>query len=319
MTPFEKYKQRLHKTVLAFAVPDQQLLQALLAWHSSTGFTDFIKAFEHETKLRLKNTTRTDKALVEQGFPKNINEYNGKTAWDQYYIANALMFVRQAEFILEPITPLQAGLPELFYRNIVGLARKLFLDSLVLLEDWATFKHQIPGVFGIAKARYERPLALFHSALQVIYGKCSPWAFAGNHSDTSINLLRMAIELRIRHCAGILAKTDKSGSIVPLPLSEIIEAIDAHKVAIAFPIPFEHIDRLYNWSNIYMHSGLKQYTWSPIFALTYLRPFLVGSPAVVARYGVIKQVQSMVEARINKQKYSLHVLDPANCDIKLKK
>ena len=115
---------------------------------------------------------------------------------------------------------------------------------------------------------------------------------------------------------------------MPLALSKIIDAIKLHKHAISFSVPLEHIERLYGWANIYMHSGFKQYTWSPIYALAYLRPFLVGGQhltgmsvdaGITAPYGVVKQVQSVVESRIGKTRYSLVVDDPSHCDLIVKK
>jgi hypothetical protein len=100
-----------------------------------------------------------------------------------------------------------------------------------------------------------------------------------------------------------------------------------HKNSIQFGSPFEHIDRLYQWANIYMHSGLKQYVWSPIYAIHYLRPFLLGgayqggisaNAGIVASYGVVKQIQSEVESGINKAQYDLIIDDPQNCDLILK-
>ena len=183
-------------------------------------------------------------------------------------------------------------------------------------------------MIGIGKNRYEHATAIYHSGLQVIYGNYSPFALADNHSDTAVNQLRMAIEIRLRRGFGIVAKLNRAGEVVPLALSKIIDAIKLHKHAISFSVPLEHIERLYGWANIYMHSGFKQYTWSPIYALAYLRPFLVGGQhltgmsvdaGITAPYGVVKQVQSVVESRIGKTRYSLVVDDPSDCDLIVKK
>lgn len=123
-----------------------------------------------------------------------------------------------------------------------------------------------------------------------------PLSFADNHSDTAINQLRMAIEIRLLRGFGVAARVTLAGAVVPLALSEILEAIAPRKSDITFGVPFEHIERLYRWSNIYMHSGFKQYTWSQIYGLHYLRPFLLGSgtntyDGIITRSGIVKQVQ----------------------------
>ncbi|MEY9405518.1 hypothetical protein ABIF65_011665 [Bradyrhizobium japonicum] len=324
--PFKTYRANLHRLVLNNTSGDENTVHQTASWYTGGGRDEFMKAFEHETGLRLGN--RKDGALVEQGYPKNINEYPNKTAWDQYYVANAHIALRELDRLFPQGTPYPSQQAEVFYHNIVELSRNLFLDTIVLLEDWATLAQGTPGVFGIGKARFEHGVAVYHSALQVIYGNCSPHAFWHNYSDTSVNQLRMAIELRLRRGFGIIAKQNKQGAIVPLALSDIIEVVARHKGSIQFGSPFEHIDRLYQWANIYMHSGLKQYVWSPIYAIHYLRPFLLGGAypggtsshaGIIAPYGVVKQIQSEVESGINKAQYDLIFDDPQNCDLILKR
>ncbi|MGM4991281.1 hypothetical protein [Tardiphaga sp. 841_E9_N1_2] len=323
--PFNQYRRNLNAAILANKDPDGVVLQATHTWFAGGGRAELQAAFEHETGLKIGN--RKDGALVEQGYPKNINEYPGKTAWDQYYIANAIIALQELDRIFQPGKPYPTRNPDIFYRNLVGLSRKLFLDTIVLLDDWATFKQGLQGVFGIGKNRLEHATPTYHSALQVIYGNCSPFAFSDNHSDTSVNQLRMAIELRLRRGFGVTAKLNKAGSIVPLALSEIIQVVALHKQNITFAVPFEHIDRIYQWSNIYMHTGLKQYVWSPIFALHYLRPFLLGgkhaggtssNAGIIAAPGVVKQVQSGIENGADKSQFDFVFEDLANCDLILK-
>jgi len=327
MAPVELYKKSLYQTALAHGGTPEVCVKATHAWYTASGRDEFVRTFEGETGLKLSGVSRSDAALVEHGYPKNVNEYNSKAAWDQYYIANALLALRELDKIFNGITPVPTGLPEIWYRNVAGLTRKLFLDTLVLIDDWATFRQQVPGVMGIGKNRFEHSVAIYHSALQVIYGNYSPFAFSDNHSDTAVNQLRMGIEIRLRRGFGISAKLNLAGAIVPLALSEILDAIRQHKQAITLAVPLEHIERLYGWANIYMHSGLKQYVWSPIYGLGYLRPFLVGGQhssgtsvdaGIIAPYGVVKQIQAAVEAGIDKTRHSLVVLDPNDCDLILK-
>lgn len=63
-----------------------------------------------------------------------------------------------------------------------GFLKKLFLDSLVLIDDWATFKRRIPGVVGVGKNRFESTAALYRSTRQIIYGNLQPFAFSDNHA-----------------------------------------------------------------------------------------------------------------------------------------
>jgi hypothetical protein len=325
--PTTTYRNSLHKTVLQNGGTVAGDVTAFHAWYTSVGRNEFIQAFEHETQLKLTGTNRSVAALVEHGYPKNVNEYSTKTAWDNYYIANALIALRELDKIFNRITPVPAAFPDIWYQNIREVTRKLFIDTIVLIDDWAAFRQHVPGVLGVGKNRFEHAVAIYHSALQVIYGNYSPLAFSDNHSDTSVNQLRMAIEIRLRRAFGIAAKLTLSGDVVPLALSEVFNAVRPCKQVIDFAVPLEHIERLYGWANIYMHSGLKQYVWSPIYALDYLRELLVGgkyaggfsvSAGISTTFGIVKQVQSAVEARIDKKRHSLVVVDPQDCDLILK-
>src|SRR5258705_13274593 len=82
-------------TILARGGTREQSVINLHTWYKSAGRGEFVHAFEHETGLIISGINRSAKALVEQGYPKNVNEYNGKTAWDQYYIANELIALHE--------------------------------------------------------------------------------------------------------------------------------------------------------------------------------------------------------------------------------
>ncbi len=273
MRPLNEYHKGLHDTILKFGSSPKDAVTTFHLWFPVAGRDLFIEAFEHETSLKLRSENRTERALIEHSFPKNINEYQTKTSWDNYYVANALIFLRILDHIFERLPTLPAQYDEIFWHNIHGIVQKLVLDSMLLISDWAAYKHHLPEIIGVGKNRFENTTALYHSALQLIYGNLQPFAFADNHSDAAINQLRMAIELRLRDAFGILAKTDKNGGAVRLALSLIIEAVAEHKGDIDFPVPFEHVERLYGWANIYIRDlsstrGRRSSRY-PIFVLFY--------------------------------------------------
>ena len=135
MTPLNQYKQSLQQTIFARGGTREQSVINLHTWYKSAGRGEFVHAFEHETGLIISGINRSAKALVEQGYPKNVNEYNGKTAWDQYYIANALIALHELDKIFDRITPVPKGKFEIYYTNIVGLLKRLLLDTLVFIDD----------------------------------------------------------------------------------------------------------------------------------------------------------------------------------------
>lgn len=314
MNAFATYRTNIFRATERAASPTdyEAPLRDAQAWWTSVGRAEFIAAFDHETALGLAKAKRSAGARIEQGFPKNVNEYQGKLKWQQYYLANALLAIEQLDRLLQAPPPTDA--PWIVHYNIHAPMRAILFDTILLIEDWATFHAEVPGITGVGKNRYETVMALYQSAAQIIHGNVSPLAFLDNHADTAINQIRMAIEMRFRRGFGILAKLDRQGAVVPLALSEILSAIAAHKADINFAVPLHHIERLYGWANIYMHAGLKQYAWSPLAALAYLHPFLIGGrhsrgwsvhAGIRASRGVVREVQQEVEARIDKSRHSL--------------
>jgi len=138
-------------------------------------------------------------------------------------------------------------------------------------------------------------------------------------------MIRQMLELRIRRGFGILGKNLKADqAFFPVPLSDILESIAKRKRLITFPVPFENIQRIYGWCNLYMHLGLKLYAWCAPRVLEYALPFAIGGSAPGYAYStragiqlprtVILDVQNEVEALNNPGKYDIIKLTPEECD-----
>ena len=172
---------------------------------------------------------------------------------------------------------------------------------------------------------------MYHSALQNIYGNHSPFAFRDNHSDTAINHLRVAIELRLRRGFGILAKINKNKDVVAFPLSGLLKKVRAFQSEIEFSVPLQHVDRIYCWSNLYMHAGLKLYTWSPMFALQHLTRFLIGGrygvgpgikgsayAGIMTSEQVVKRIQAAFRDEVKSSGAELLCMEPSDCHVVFK-
>ena len=75
-----------------------------------------------------------------------------------------------------------------------------------------------------------------------------------------------------------------TGGPKPVPLSDIIDAIDQHKAAVIMPVPFEHVSRIKNWADMYLHSGREHYAWAAPRVLEFLRPLLIGGKTPSSSY-----------------------------------
>lgn len=64
--------------------------------------------------------------------------------------------------------------------------------------------------------------------------------------------------------------------MLPLELSLLFECLKKHKDDICSPISLENIERIYKWSNLYIHSGKQDFSWMPYFVEQILKPLTFG-------------------------------------------
>lgn len=64
--------------------------------------------------------------------------------------------------------------------------------------------------------------------------------------------------------------------MLPLELSLVFECLKKHKDDICSPISLENIERIYKWSNLYIHSGKQDFSWMPYFVEQILKPLTFG-------------------------------------------
>ncbi|MGB3740239.1 MAG: hypothetical protein WA948_12925 [Pontixanthobacter sp.] len=289
-------------------------------WWTTMGRYEFMASFAYETQINISGINRKPEALVTQGFPKTINEYDRKLRDKNYYVANALMAIEQLDRLFA--TKPASGDHWTVYYGLFELAWNLVFDTITLFEHYAMYCAGVPNFTGTGKNPVEHIIALYHSANQVVHGYTPGLSFLDHHGDTSIAPFRMAIEMRFRYGFGAIGRLDKKGSQHPLSLSAILAGVKQYKNEITFGVPLPTIERLYGWANIYVHSGLKQYAWSPMHALRYTRPFLLGvelqkgfdaNSGIRAKVGTISKVQKVIEDGIDKKRFDLVAIDPAHC------
>lgn len=61
-----------------------------------------------------------------------------------------------------------------------------------------------------------------------------------------------------------------------MELSKLFDVIKAHKEQITFPLKIENIERIYKWSNLYVHSGKCELSWIPYYIETILKELSFG-------------------------------------------
>lgn len=119
--------------------------------------------------------------------------------------------------------------------------------------------------------------------------------------------------------------TVSAGSLNFMPRSP---AIKLHESKFKLAVPLQHIERIYDWSNIYVHVGLN-FAWSLIFALDYMKPLLrgdaySGGSGVHASIYIDKttlldiQTETMTIIGLDATKKELMTIPPESCDVRLK-
>lgn len=114
--------------------------------------------------------------------------------------------------------------------------------------------------------------------------KCMPHEFIRNMSVTFMEYFEYMlqngfneVELRIRRSFAAIALVDQKGNLYPLDMISIFEILKKYEKDIVFPGRLSSIERIYKWSNLYIHSGRGDYAWITYFLEKYLRPLSFGN------------------------------------------
>jgi hypothetical protein len=280
------YSQYLHGAVsylrdLTASAPDEW--NRTKKWYDAEGRQLFIDAFTHETKIRLPSLLPPNN-LVGAGIPKSFTDLNSKVLNDAFYLAHATWFLQELDLISErlPATPSDPRL-DYQYVSIRDYVRNLLGDSIILFEHWGHMRAQVPGVFGGIKSTVEHVFRMYHGARQIIYGSgtqgLSP---SGNHAELATSILRQALELRMRRGFGINGKISRADqSFRAIGLNDLLDAVGKveKNATIYLSVPLENIVRINSWANLYLHGGLKLYSWTAARVLLYLQEFCIGGEA----------------------------------------
>lgn len=324
---FNDYK----RTAVSFYGPGADPVtewKRLYDWYRDDGRQEFASAFTKETGLGIGQ--HKPDALVAAGIPKSYRDFERKLAGKAFYRANAAWFLEEMDTVVGAV-PRNASSP-VEARHLADVGRfvhKVLLDSIVLFDDWGTYFSGVPGTYGIGKNTAEHIMDFYQGARQTIYGHGS-WglSFVDNHSDLSAATIRQAIEIRLRRAFGVMGKFRKSdGSVHPIHLSDLLDAIDAHKDNVRLPVRLENIARINGWTNMYLHTGLKLYAWCPPRILAFLREFLLGgkgpgythhsSAGITVDRPTFDGIREILRQRHEDSDFELSLPDASQCAVTL--
>ncbi len=248
------------------------------------GLNEYLQFGVAEMDLKKLPTKKNDQ-IIEQIIAKSPNDLNLKVKSPEYYKAHlcCIKIILEEIILDEPFLQylrdykVEEGKDMVVY-NYFNLLREILFDMALLIQDYnQVIKEILPTGFSLGKNLYQRDFTLYQLLPQIIFGQVSFHSFTEREPNVSIAIIRQVIELRIRKAFGIMGTYDKvKDSFEPLQLGQIFDEIKKYQDEIDFAIPLGNIIRINGWSNIFMHSGMKDYTWTLIFVFNYLHEFIKG-------------------------------------------
>lgn len=218
----------------------------------------------------MKMSALPQRAIFEAGIWDSISDREVKRASSGYYRANFAMFQALAQEI-EAALHTGISFDPTQLRVVYSLARSMAFDSQALLRTAAKYKFGISG-FSVQSSEAINPVDLVIWA-----GNCARGNATGD-AHCGIPLFRCALEMRIRRALGVIGRFRKTDdALIPLNLSELLDAIEHDESTFHMAIPLANIRRANSWANIYIHMATRTYAWQPIFITRYFAEFLTGS------------------------------------------
>ena len=238
---------------------------------------EFEEIEEHLLKsLQLKKWCNySDDEVIDSILAKTNKERIKKKKQNDYYNANGKCAIDILKFIFTQDLHEKLKLaPALVKNNYYHILKYIMLDIDQLINE---YENNIKNSNKHCSNPH-RPIhtmSLHNVLRQSAYGRASFHSFADIEIDASIAVVRQMIELRMRRAFAALALIDTNGNIYPLDLSRVFDILKKYN-DIVYPGKLTSIERIYKWSNLYIHSGVGDYAWITYFLERYLRPFSFG-------------------------------------------
>ena len=247
----------------------------------------FIEEGVEELHIRLKDTlnqkrfpSRDANQIVEGVLACSPKELRKKRQNVNYYICNALCLLDTVKTIFDKNlydTLKKKDTPVIALHNYQHILRWILIDAE---ELQIIYKNNIHSDFehnSDFDSHYIHPMSIHQVLRQSLFGQFSISSFADMEISSSIAVIRQLVELRMRRAFGVLSYMEEhSGKLIPLDLSALFECLKLHEDHITFPLKLENIERIYKWSNMYVHSGKTELTWIPYYIEKILRELTFG-------------------------------------------
>lgn len=259
------------------------------SWTEFIKYCSFMRSFLGHFKDQIRNLTGSkltlkDSTILRDIYPKNPSDEFKKRENHNYFRSNFNAFYNIFWEILEKINtqspPRSKGIMKLMIQNYSHLFNCAYLDSKVCINEYFEKVKKEDPPFPVWPSDIQHTVALYNACNQIFYGQVSYNSYSDIDVRSAINLIRALIELRLKRGVAIFAVIDQDKKCtIPFGMRKLLSVYGRYVKSekIQFAVPFSDVVRIYQWSNMYLHSGVGRiYVWLPIFALEYLRPLILG-------------------------------------------
>ncbi|BAU64321.1 hypothetical protein STA3757_16930 [Stanieria sp. NIES-3757] len=199
------------------------------------------------------------------------SDYERKLANLSYYRGNCSAFNLLFQSILNRLP--NRTIEKSASRKLRGLILKYITDSLRLINHYQISIGQ-NELFNLFLTNNPDFSLYYDTCEQIIFGEVEFDDYS-DQSEVTPALIRVMIELRLKWSMGI------SGYIVgqtPGNMSDFLEVYRCfvNKQKVIVDPRFDIVKRIYEWGNIYIHTGTRSYIWLTGLAVDILKPLFYG-------------------------------------------
>lgn len=221
----------------------------------------------------------TELTIYKSYSDKNKKETDPK---QKYHLANALCFLRVTQTIFDDdfrkrlieFDPNKKG--DLLIVNYIKLLKHLLWDAVFILDVCESKKCSVERSFFRSETMH--PFDFFLLLEQSIFGQYSFHSYSDKSENLSMAVIRMMIESRLRRAFDYYGTIDRaSGQFRELPMADLFDVLSKSSQkhpAIDFLKKSPNLERIYQWTCLYIHGGHRDLTWKPIVVMNYLRDIM---------------------------------------------
>lgn len=222
---------------------------------------------------------RNDQQIIEGVLAVTLKDLDKKRKDKNYYYCNAVCLIKVIRSIYNNNLYNflnNEKVSRIALHNYENILKWIFIDAQELCNLYSNILKNDYRYKSSIDKRYIHYMSVHQVLRQSLFGQVSLNSFADMEISAAIAVIRQLIELRVRRAFGTLSYIDQEGNLLPLELSLVFECLKKHKEDIIFPISLENIERIYKWSNLYIHSGKNDLSCIPYFIENMLKTLSFG-------------------------------------------